>query len=829
MSSRSSRINSSGAGLLAIFGTPEKSVNELRTSKAVAERSLSVRSKKRSRSLMTTSGGSLGSFALMSVSTDEKIDRNPLKSTTRRSNVRSVTRKRSRPRETDRLRKESATTCRTPSGLARPSLTNSTKNERHQEDRTPVRNEKIHIEEKQESKAESRIRIPPRRSRYNPPRRIILESSDESDIDNSSDTFGCFDSPAVDPITAPTRTKEDPPPNSLTSFNRKSTISNLPEAQSRDSETSCSYLETLLTKKNSSDSHRKRTTLDKDTFQCSLTSIFEADRHVQPVVTPSPKKKANANSASSTKGYNTANDERRRKQSKSDRSVNKSIGSANNPVRLKRVSRLKINAKKKPKVVLTRAMTVGRKTIPGRQIIKPAKKPKAKATAKHSLINLKQNDHRKLLMKEKKSRRVTKSVLVSNGSNGSNEEDFDGQTSNDNDTFIISSTEEESLPDKGNQSSKAVPKAALRKKASDLIRARKNGVDSTTVLRKKAGVSLHVRVAGETISTKKMELLDFIDKMMVDLKGIKVQIQESEDSDMVGVKDLQEEFYVLTEDDIFYSKGAKSSKSRNSVASKASRRKLTFNSKRKNSPSPRVSSSTSIGRWQNDFTLPPPIGPTSQLLSNWEEESECSYDSVIDLGIVSDSRALVRYAEENASSNYYDDDESSGASNSDVDASGIHAPIAKPNPSQSRSSRLNTSSSILASLGILRNTENSDNTSKLSNPTPLTKAKEHAVTESSSVASKSVAKHPSSKAKKVPSLEAAIIPKTTNPMEALLAIDWDECLDQELEKRALQRSTKICDLEEEGVNGNNDGEDDSSSSGGSSLDAMMMGAPILAF
>jgi len=66
-------------------------------------------------------------------------------------------------------------------------------------------------------------------------------------------------------------------------------------------------------------------------------------------------------------------------------------------------------------------------------------------------------------------------------------------------------------------------------------------------------------------------------------------------------------------------------------------------------------------------------------------------------------------------------------------------------------------------------------------------------------------------------------------MEALLAIDWDECLDQELEKRALQRSTKICDLEEEGVNGNNDGEDDSSSSGGSSLDAMMMGAPILAF
>ena len=322
----------SGGGLMTMFLNPQKTG---------LERSLVVHHRKRSRSSRTKCNSSFDSLALLTTSVLDNSKRSESNST--KSHQRTGARKRSRPRPLYKNQGEE-------------SLMNSIENA------LVSANQKVVTVQKKDERPKLRKPLPPRRKNCHA-RRKILESSDESDIDNLSDRAS---------ILEPIRTsKSECFLSTDSSSSHKFGNSKIRKFSSNSSESISSNSERQVANQREA-SERKRDTWDnaKDSFQDSLTSITEVERRIQRIVSPSPKKNVHRNPSKK---------EERKIKSKTYRNGSKSTVSSKRSSRLVRVSKLKINSKKKPQIVLARAVTVGKKTIPKRQIDKPAKKAKEKS------------------------------------------------------------------------------------------------------------------------------------------------------------------------------------------------------------------------------------------------------------------------------------------------------------------------------------------------------------------------------------------------------------------------------------------------------------------
>ena len=204
--------------------------------------------------------------------------------------------------------------------------------------------------------------------------------------------------------------------------------------------------------------------------------------------------------------------------------------------------------------------------------------------------------------------------------------------------------------------------------------------------------------------------------------------------------------------------------------------------------------------------LPPAHTPPLNQFSNWDEESECSYDSVIDLGVVSDSRALIRYAKENTSANYGGGDDDSDFSKREIDFNVTN---------RSRISRLNTNSDILASIGHLNvGVETSGNVPE-TNSSSKPSSKTHKVL--------SVPSGKGPKDGKLPLARKPDLKEREDSNDLLISMDWEECFKNEMARRALQRSHNKENKFEDA------GSESTSSDNESYLDALMMAAPTLEF
>ncbi len=811
-----------------MFGTTDNLSDNKKSSNAITviKKSPAKFSRKRRSSLMACTEGGLGAFALTPVQKATGQSQSPSRSTVR-PNETFLPRKRSRPRKLDPLA--------VGRGALRPSsllMINAWKGDFHGEDiahsDTDIPSKKDEIEASFNSnrdKSKYPCRIVPLRNRCNPPREyqdksirirnIIVESSSESspdeiDPEDSLEMYGgCGKDvrarPAQSKVANSTNEREETPP-----------------------------IKTRL------ESRRLKRSNGNDTFQCSLTPIFEADRPTKTVVTPSPKKESKKkilefslsksltssskavgmamnsfapSSTHSSKGHKIPTDAIVVHNSKSNSSSSISTKESNDipsrkftkRQRLKRVSKLRINSKKKQKVVLTRAMTVGRKTIPGRKVDQTAEEvdkmkiPLNISKSQDGMASLRKNKENvvsgKKCLPKFNARRSKRIRLLEK---------------------IVPSSREKSKPvlesiidddDSATQYSSPIP---TKSKTLDPILDSRNNKDPKTDGSDEETSSSSLDKSGFLISAKKKALIGYIDQMMVDLRGLQTKIRNSKDNDMVSAKYLRGgEFNPLAECDIFISKLRNHCHIGTSLTGHQN-----TNPQGSSAPYDRDSVLTSLGK---THTTPQPIGlvPNQFFHEVWEEESECSYESVIDLGIVSDSRALVRYANENKASGFYGDDESF----EDAVSNEKETLKAKSVPRKSRSSGLNTSCSVLLSLGGKVDAGSSDEVTKTSNLKLSGNLEQNNVDAVTPMISSSKALKKSLTKEKVTGVVAAI-KKTVNPIESLLGFDWDEELDEELEKRAAERKEVANDKPDN---------DDMSSSDHSYLDITMTEAPTLVF
>jgi hypothetical protein len=718
---------------MTMFANPQKTVSE---------RSLVVHPRKRNRSSRTKCNSSLDSLAFLTTSVLDNSKRGGSNST--KSNQRTVTRKRSRPRPLYK------------NGQGEESLMNPMENA------FVSANQKVLKVQKKDERLKLRKPISPRREGCHS-RRKNLESSDESEVEDLSESVDNLRASKIDPMpTSKLKCFVSPDSSSSPKFGNS-----IRRKLSLDSSGSISSRLEMQMANEREASERKRDTWDNadDSYQDSLTSIKEVERRIQRIVSPSPKKIVHRNL--SKKG------ERKRKSTTSQNG-SKSTVSSKRSSRLVRVSKLKINSRKKPQIVLARAMTVGKKTIPKRQIDKPAKKVREKN--EDSLKFSKHKDRSAPSKAKKKTEIGSRSVQEYH-------DYFDTHTSFNGGDNMRHSTEDLSIPKKEKRKG---PSSTMEvtDEAEGQMSENTNNLDSVTPWENDS------TEVSKIVSMKKKKLLGFVDQLMKDLEKLKTQIGSYEDNDLVEVDDLQKDSYVLKEADILCP------------------RRSELRTCRKDEHELSPAQQEPLNRWINPM-LPPARTPLLNQFSNSDDESECSYDSVIDLGVVSDSRALIRYAKENTSANYGDDDDDSYFSKRDIDSNV---------PNRSRISRLNTNSDILVSIGHLNGGV------EASGHVPETNATSKPSSKTNMALSVPSRKGP--KDGNLPLARKLDLKEREDSNDLLISMDWEECFKNEMAKRALQRSP---DKENKFIDSEDTRSESSSSDNESYLDALMMAAPTLEF
>ena len=496
-----------------------------------------------------------------------------------------------------------------------------------------------------------------------------------------------------------------------------------------------------------------------DSVQCSLASALEADQNIQDdgsqVSAERSKNTDEVQDTSILEGTGSKTDKQSITRPRCG--TKDGINSVKKSSTMKKVSSLRKKDAKKPVVTTLRTARVRNQTV--RNKAKPPKKARSKAS---------KNEVERAGQKKKEL------GLVLNDDASINDDSRDDQ-------FISSSLLE------GKDS-------PVRKKTYN----RSTVVTSNIYLKANNGTTQFENedVCDErSISSKRHQLINFIDGMLEDLQGLKVQIRQSRDNDVVDVFDLQTKFTVLSKGDIFVDHSPRSQKPANATSNS---NKLSF-------------SKSGRGSIDGAFHNPTFLPLFKESTAHWEEESECSYNSVIDLGIISDSRALVRLAEENR---YSDEEDSSDDSSS---CSKVEAGNAEQT-ANSRIRRSNTSATTFWTLeSMVKDVKDSEQMVALKAPKP------------SSTNSIHLQPSPLEEIALPIEKEAAILEAKCPPKE-IMVTNWDEVSVNELKERALQRSAEIFEMNMDGkISEPNDDDKSCSSTDDSSLDVLMLEIPIIAY
>lgn len=781
-----SRLHSTG-GLLATFS----SSSAKKSSPPQSEQSLIVRSKKRRRSLMDSGKGSFDCLALI---TADKV-------------VESKGRSRSRPRAIEgdsTLSTHNANRCSTTPGRKGLGISISMSGK-----------QTLFPSEVLESRCDRDVS--PRRNRYNPPRKIY-EHLDELSIEKTSQTVDInIDVNAVCQKSKNRARRKNDTRNTDCMID-KGTIGFANEADinktfSQDTDQSVHVTPTkkiIETEQTNVGALPSLTDSIHDEENPSISKLCKT------VVTPSPSEKTDSLSTSDlacSKGKHI---------DASDACSIISIGHFTKRKKLKRVSKLRNNGTKKQQVVLTKAITVGKKTIPARQIvkIKKAKNPLVKKIQTHSQsaktsLNLKQNKSMSTSAKED----ITKAV---------NHEKHG------------------SLTKKSESAPTGQPATIKAKKRLELIPHEKKDVPSLN------GVPKRKPTVPKT--PKKEAMLEYIAGLMIDLETLKEDVSKTDEHNIIDLSEIKRDFIPLSKVDLFVDcKKNGIPRRRRSKFSSSSRqsRDLTSTPIRMTNPSSVPFFSTHMSnRSKAAFSSFPG-------LDFGDDESAC--ESVIDLGTISNSQALVCYKRKgateesgidskanNCSNDSSNSNNNNNNNNEDDDCDSV-PPITKPIKYQGGKSRTNNGSSdILATFGCtisIQEKKASASTSVSKTTMPLSPRSKM------SISKKHINVHvprlrldpqiDSSKGNRNPVGSLATNIEMEDQFEKLFAMDHDDLIEEVLKQRVHlpmshhSTSVKTGTNETDGDDGNdgNDDDDDlaSSSSDESMQDDMLLNIPTLAY
>lgn len=295
------------------------------------------------------------------------------------------------------------------------------------------------------------------------------------------------------------------------------------------------------------------------------------------LVTPSPKVKRKKSSNTSSQS--------------SDISEVSSKG-RNNKVR--RVSSVNGAAKKKKRVELAKAVSVGKVTIPAREVEKSTRK-----TNNGKIIKATKSDIKSLALTEtNKSYQMSKVQREEHGLTDFTTKSFEGSDSDRKDQLSTSSFEGDT-------------------KDKDLTIYRRINSSKSKDRRQPKGESLKRPRNG-----RKSKLMSFIDDAIDDLKELKNEIKRVPVSDLVKIEELRRMYEPLTRQHLLVDKQLK-----NKVKTKSSVQTFGFMASKTN--------------YSTTFPL------LNNSCKDNDEDSCC--DSVIDFGIISDSKAIVSYSQQDDS------------------------------------------------------------------------------------------------------------------------------------------------------------------------------------
>ena len=793
-----SRLHSAG-GLLATFSpasaSASASASAKKSSPPQSEQSLIVRSKKRRRSMMDSGIGSFDCLAL--ITTDTAVE--------------SKARFRSRPRaiEGDSTVTHNVNSCST----------------------TPVRKRSgisISMSGKQaldtsELLKSSCVRdVSPRRNRYNPPRKVY-ERFNELSIENTAQ------SPNIDIGVDAVRQKSKNRASGKSDTRgkdcmiKKRTIgfATEPDINKTFSQDTDQSIYVTPTKKIIETEQTNVEALSSLTGSIHNEVNPSKSKLGKTVVTPSPSEKTDSLSTSDlacSKG----------KHIDSDACSKISKGHVTKRKKLKRVSKLRNNGTKKPQVVLTKAITVGKKTIPARQIvkIKKAKIPLVKKIQTH-----RQSAKTSWTLKQNKSTSTSSKEAAMKTTNNEKHGSLTKRSE-------IAPTEQ--------------PVTIKAKKRLELIPHEKKDVPYLNGIPKR---NLTVPKP-----SKKDALLEYIAGLMIDLETLKEDVSKTDERNIIDLLEIKRDFIPLSKVDLFVDckeKGTPRRRRSKLASSSRQSRDLTSTPIRMTHPSSLPFFSTHMSsRSKAAFSSFPE-------LDFGDDESAC--ESVIDLGTISNSQALVSYKRKGAteesginssstnnnSSNDSNNNSSNSSSNKKDDDCDSVPPITKPIKYQGGKSRINNGGSdILATFGCT--TSSQEKKASASTSTSVSKT-----TLSLSPRSKiSTLKKPrkvhvprldpqmnSLQGNRNPVSSRATNKEMDDPFEKLFAMDHDDLIEEELKKWVhlpmSHHSTSVKTGTNE-TNGDDDDDDDgddddddddlaSSSSDESMEDDMLLNIPTLAY
>ena len=868
MSKKASRLHATTGGLLTAFGastsTSTSTVSQRESS--TSERSLTISSKKRSRSLIS-SNSFFHSFKLIQKDEEKgQKDHKPPRAKGR-SRPRAASQgdrcDRNKAIESSKAKRRKGAHAESKSGSSCLTL-QSASCEGENLVGTEITLTKS-CEKDQHSKVES-YRIFRRRSRYDPP----------GTLDNTRTTHNHFDG-AKQVCKGDKNEKTTPVKKSLHYVSSKANestqdISSQIDHVGRETNEGDNFVTPIKKGRFASKSDQ--------IGKASTQNAEEVKQQIQSIVTPSPRKKMDngrklnyslkmsEDRIEVLNSPSTSDKLRYTKTATKDASISKPTA-----MRLKRVSKLRKNARKKAVLALAKKVKAGKIIIPARKM-EPSKKIKARPstnliekTKEAKTTNKPKKEYKAesqlmaLAKNVKAAKRIipawkiqpTQKIKTRPSINAIDRirvpKPTDRQTIEDGaETLLVprKSDKAKKFPDplSVKQSFPSRTKGTESKHKDSIIdgndfdtnlevestvsRTKNTALPKKTpvkgTLKKKEGLSNFLGGGDrhDDICEKKQRLLNYIDNMVNDLNDLKLQIERGESRSMVDVEDLRSEFTPLTRNDIFLSSHGKAKRPMSPKVASGTKNPL---------PKSQSTHHLMLNRQKSLFSIPPAIGSTRNFM-NRDDESVLSYESVIDFGKVSDPGALVGFGRKPSGD---ESDEDFVSPTSSVDANSnteVSTKCSSPEVNKKRA-RFQHSSDILATF--------CSNVEKVSDATNAKGFKNKESAREKEIEISKIIPDPSSKSfvrplcssgveKNRPS-KKAFVTKAPNPIEALFLMDRDDLLEEELKADASIQLPNIFKRYNDGnQNGKNDDVDDAScSSGGSSLDRIMMEIPSIVY
>jgi len=649
--------------------------------------------------------------------------------------------------------------------------------------------------------------VSPRRNRYNPPRKVY-EHFDELSIENTAQTPDIDIDVDVDAVRKKSKNRASRKSDTRDTdcMIDKGTIgfANEPDINKTFSQDTDQSIYVTPTKKIIETEKTNAEALSSLTDSIHNEENPSISKQCKTLVTPSPSEKTTSDLA---------------KHIDSDACSKISIGHVTKRKNLKRVSKLRHNGTKKPRVVLTKAITVGKKTIPARQIVKIKK-------AKIPLV--------KKIQKHRQSAKTCWNLKQNKSTNTSAKEDATKTTNHDKHGSLTKRSE-------------IAPTAIKAKKRLELIpNEKKDAPYLNGVTKRKLTVPK---------SPKKEAMLEYIAELIIGLETLKEDVSKTDERNIVDLFDVKRDYIPLSKMDVFVDcreKGIPRRRGTKLASSSRQSRDLTSMPIRMTNPSslPFFSAQMS-SRSKAAFSSFPE-------LNFGDDESAC--ESVIDLGTISNSQALVSYTRKGATEESgINSIISSKNSNKHKDDDCDSVPsITKPIKYQGGKSRINNGGSdILATFGCTIPVSSQEkNASASVSALPVSKT-------TMSLSPSKISKKPMEGHVHVhvhvPRLDPQIDSSKGNPVglrltnmeiememedpfEKLFAMDHDDLMEEELKNRVhlpmphystpVKTGTNGTDCTDDGNDDDDDDNDndlDSSSSDESMQDDMLLNIPTLAY